>query len=116
MLLGRVPPSDAAAIVAAVADDAPLLCHVRGRIGRSELEQLAEAWVRERLASDVQVEVGRAEPAGTDRARVDVAVHDGPTFSLICVRRVFVPAVGGDSPCEEVKAQARWVVERGTES
>jgi len=112
-LYGRVEPGDATALVDALLADRVLAARCRGRLGASELEQVAEAFLREQLADLGHCEIERpASPPVGDVLRIAARVQRGDrsqTLELECRRETFsLPASCGDA----TKPTERWVATR----
>jgi hypothetical protein len=107
VLYGRVEAGEAERLLAAVQRGELLIPRFRGRLGQSELIQVAESMARERSgsrAAGLEVTGTREAP---DWTRVELRLADGRRIWVRCERRVYKgPASCGEDPDAE---QTRWV-------
>jgi len=104
-LYGRLEPADVPALIDAVVRGEVLLPRFRGRLGRSELAQIAESMVRERTRHGGAIEVLDTRQEDT-RAWVSVRLDDGRSFATHCEQRSYHgPGSCGEAPGVE----KRWV-------
>jgi hypothetical protein len=107
VLYGRVEAGEAERLLAAVQRGEVLVPRFRGRIGQSELLQVAEAAVREQSGFRGSLAVTGTREA-PDWTRVEVRLEDGRRMWVRCERRIYRgPASCG--PDEPEAEQTRWI-------
>jgi hypothetical protein len=110
---GRLAPTDAPALVRALAAGRPFVPRFRGRFGLAEPEQVAEAWAHARFPGAHEVDVARADGSDT----VSLRVHAGGRECALRLRLAARPFASATS-CDEAETRPRnrWIVASADES
>jgi hypothetical protein len=115
---GRLSPDDAPALVRALAAGRPLAARFRGRFGRDEPEQVAEAWAHARFPGADTLRLERA-PGSRDAPHVSVRLRSRGREHALDVRLAAqrfesCTSCGEDAPKPRVRFVVASTVELAT--